>query len=330
MSGVTLLASGSVILRGLAFSSGRSVKTIACSLALAAALPASALGQVLTFSARSDLVVFSATATDHRGHPITDLRRDEFRVYEDGRRQPIAHFHEGRGLPARILLLVDASGSMNDEWKVASARRAAGQILDVLGPDDQVALAGFDSRYWGVVAFTKNKEEIRKGLLSVTPFGSTALHDALDKAAHDIASWGEGRRAVVVLTDGVDNASQSTPDVVIARSRALDVPIYAVSVVSPLDDPASERFAGDRKRGEAALASETLSRYASLSGGIAFRVSDLEGLRAAADHIAAELKHQYRLGWTPATGSTRFRRVAVVTTRKGVTVRTRSGYVPPS
>ena len=83
------------------------------------------------------------------------------------------------------------------------------------------------------------------------------------------------------------------------------------SVLGSLDDPASEKFAGDRKRGEAALASETLSRYASLSGGIAFRVSDLEGLREAADHIAAELKHQYRLGWTPATGSTRFRRVAV-------------------
>ncbi len=274
--------------------------------------------------------MFSATATDSKGRPITDLRRDEFRIYEDGRLQPIAHFHEGRGLPARVLLLVDASGSMNDEWKVTSARRAAGQILDALAPDDQVALAGFDSRYWGVVAFTRNKEEIRKGLESVTPFGSTALHDALDKGAHDIASWGEGRRAVVVLTDGVDNASQSTPDVVIARSRALDVPIYAVSVVSPLDDPHSREFLGDKKRAEAALAEETLSRYASLSGGVAFRVSDLAGLRLAADRIANELKHQYRLGWTPGTGSTRFRRVAVVTTRKGVTVRTRSGYVPPS
>ena len=98
---------------------------------------------------------------------------------------------------------------MNEEWKVASARRAAGQILDALGPEDQVALAGFDSRYWGVVAFTRDKEAVRKGLASVTPFGSTALHDALDKAAHDIATWGEGRRAVVVLTDGVDTSSQS-------------------------------------------------------------------------------------------------------------------------
>lgn len=295
-----------------------------------AALPASAPGQVLTFSARSDLVVFSATAVDGKGRPITNLRRDEFRVYEDGKPQPLAHFHQGLGLPARVLLLVDASGSMNDEWKVTSARRAAGQILDALGAEDQVALAGFDSKYWGIVAFTRDKEEVRRGLASVTPFGSTALHDALDKAARDLASHGEGRRAVVVLTDGVDTSSTSTPDQVIERSRALDVPIYAVSVVSPLDDPASEHFAGDEDEGKARAAAETLSRYAALSGGLAFRVSDALGLVAAASRIATELKHQYRLGWDPPQGPARFRRVAVVTTRKGVTVRTRSGYVPPS
>ena len=219
---------------------------------------------------------------------------------------------------------------MNDEWKVASARRAASQILDALAPEDQVALAGFDSRYWGVVAFTRDKEAVRQGLTSVKPFGSTALHDALDKAAHDIASWGEGRRAVVVLTDGVDTSSQSTPDAVIARSRALDVPIYAVSVVASIDDPGSERFLGERRRGEEELAAETLSRYAALSGGASFRVSDMVGLQAAATRISTELKHQYRLGWAPAQGPSRFRNVAVVTTRKGVRIRTRSGYVPPS
>jgi hypothetical protein len=103
-----------------------------------------------------------------------------------------------------------------------------------------------------------------------------------------------------------------------------------VSVVSPLDDPGSDHFLGDRKQGEAAAAAETLSRYAELSGGLAFRVSDVAGLQLAANRIANELKHQYRLGWAPASGNSRFRRVAVLTTRKGVTVRTRSGYVPPS
>jgi Ca-activated chloride channel family protein len=193
-----------------------------------------------------------------------------------------------------------------------------------------VAVAGFDSRYWGVVAFTRDRHAVWRGLESIQPFGSTALHDALDKGARDIASHGEGRRAVVVLTDGVDTSSQKTADEVIARSRALDVPIYAVSVVSPLDDPSSESFLGKRDAGEAAAAAETLARYAELSGGAAFRVSNVAGLRIAAERIASELKHQYRLGWDPSSGPNRFRRVVVSTTRKGVTVRTRSGYVPPS
>lgn len=293
------------------------------------ALPAPGHGQVLSFSVRSDLVVFSATAVDSKGRPVTNLRREDFRIYDEGRAQPIAHFHEGRGLPARVLVLFDASGSMGSD-RVANARQAAAQLLFALSPEDEVAVAGFDSRYWGVVAFTRDRDAVRRGLDSITPFGSTALHDALDKAARDIASHGEGRRAVVVLTDGLDTSSQKTADEVIARSRALDVPIYAVSVVSPLDDPGSRSFLGKKEVREAVTAAETLARYAELSGGAAFRVSNIAGLRIAAEQIAGELKHQYRLGWDPSQGPSRFRRVVVLATRKGVTVRTRSGYVPPS
>ena len=304
------------------------MRKLTCVVALVA-LPASGAGQVLSFSVSSDLVVFSATAVDGKGRPVTDLRREDFRVYDEGRAQSIAHFHGGRGLPARVLLLLDASGSMGVD-RVANARQAASQLLHALAPEDEVAVAGFDSRYWGVVAFTRDRAAVRRGLESITPFGSTALHDSLDKAARDIASHGEGRRAVVVLTDGVDTSSQKTADQVIARSRALDVPIYAVSVVSPLDDPGSKSFLGEKDAGEARAAAETLARYADLSGGAAFRVSNVAGLRIAADRIAAELKHQYRLGWDPSQGPSRFRRVVVLATRKGVTVRTRSGYVPPS
>lgn len=292
-------------------------------------LPATAKGQVLSFSVRSELVVFSATAVDDKGRPVTDLRREDFRIWDEGRAQQIVHFYGGKGLPARVLVLLDASGSMGDR-RVASSREAAKQLLLALSPEDQVAVAGFDSRYWGVVAFTKDREAVRKGLDTITPFGSTALHDSLDKAAHDIATWGEGRRAVVVLTDGIDTSSQKTAEEVIARSRALDVPIYAISVVSPLDDPSSQSFLGEKDAGQEAAAAETLARYASLSGGASFRVSTLTGVVLAAQQIATELKHQYRIGWDPTQGSAPYRRVVVRATRKGVIVRTRSGYVPPS
>lgn len=293
-----------------------------------ATLPASAAGQVLSFPARGDLVVFSATAVDGKGRPVTNLRRQDFRVFEEGRLQPISRFHGGQELPARILLLVDGSGSMNEELKIASVRFAAERVLEALSDEDEVALAGFDSRYWGVVAFTRDRDAIRAGLATVEPFGSTALHDALDKAARDIASHGEGRRAVVVISDGVDTSSEKTPDEVLARSRALDVPIYAITAVSPLDDPESDRYVGQKHKAAAVAGSEALERYAALSGGAAFRISTYAGLRKAAERISVELKHQYRLGYDPPEGPARFRRVEVRTTRKGVTVRTRSGYVP--
>jgi Ca-activated chloride channel family protein len=292
------------------------------------ALPAGAPGQVLSFPARGDLVVFSATAVDGKGRPVTDLKRKDFRVVEEGRLQAIERFYGGQELPARVLLLIDGSGSMDEELKVTSVRFAAERILDALSDEDQVALAGFDSRYWGVVAFTHDREAVRKGLATVEPFGSTALHDALDQAARDLASHGEGRRAVVVITDGVDTSSEKTPREVLERSRALDVPIYTISAVSPLDDPESSLYVGRERKGAAAAGGEQLERYASLSGGAAFRVSNYVGLKKAAERIAAELKHQYRLGYDPPPGPARFRRVQVRTTRKGVTVRTRSGYVP--
>jgi outer membrane protein OmpA-like peptidoglycan-associated protein len=185
---------------------------------------------------------------------------------------------------------------MSEERKVANARWAAARIIEALSPEDQVAVAGFDSRYWGLVAFSRDRQAVRRAVESIEPFGSTALHDALDKAARDIASHGEGRRAIVVLTDGVDTASQKKPDEVIARSRALDVPIYAVSVVSPLDDPASDFFLGKKSAGDAAAGTATLARYAELSGGVAYLVSSPAALKLAADRIAGELKHQYRRG----------------------------------
>jgi Ca-activated chloride channel family protein len=207
---------------------------------------------------------------------------------------------------------------------------AAKQILAALAPEDQVALAGFDSDYWGVVGWTKDKRKVEEGFAELKPFGSTALHDALGRAAHDIASHGEGRRAVVVITDGIDTASKESPDAVIARSRALDVPIYTVTVVSPLDDPSSERYVGRDQSPAAAVGGRLLQRYAEMSGGSAFLISDFSRLRRAAAQIALELKHQYRLGYDPPDGPRRFRRVEVRTTRKGVSVRTRSGYLPPS
>jgi Ca-activated chloride channel family protein len=302
-------------------------RLLALGLALAAA---EVWGQVPQFPSRAELVTLSATAVDSRGRPVQDLKPAELRIFEDGQPQRLEHFSSSRDSSARILLLMDASGSMHGELKNTSTRMAAVQILAALQPRDEAALAAFDSKYWGVVRFTTDRARILKAMGEIEPYGSTALHDALEHAARDLASHGEGRRAVVVITDGIDTSSQRTADEVIATSRALDVPIYALAVLSPLDDPASERFAGRERPAAATAGSEVLSRYAALSGGTAFVVSDFTALKNAADRIASELKFQYRLGYDPPPGPARFRRVEVRATRKGVVVRTRSGYVPQS
>jgi len=284
-------------------------------------------GELPRFGASTDLVILSATAVDRHGRPVTNLREDELRVLEDGRPQRLQHFTGAESVPARLLLLVDASGSMNATLKTTSTTMAVTQLLAGLQPQDEVALAGFDHRYWGIVPFTRDHDRILRGMGDLDAFGSTALHDALDHAAQDLASWGEGRRAVIVITDGIDTASQLRPDDVLARSRALDVPIYAVTVVSPVDDPASSLYTG-RERPAAVAGAALLARYSLLSGGASFTVSDLGALQRAAATIVGEVGHQYRLAYGPPAGPSRFRRVEVQSTRKGVLVKTRSGYVP--
>ena len=274
--------------------------------------------------------MLSATAVDDHGRPVTNLTKEEFRVFEDGRPQKLQHFSFGREASLKVLFLVDASGSMTGKLKVTSARMALRLLLKALSPEDEAALAAFDHKYWGVVAFTRDRMAIEQAFTELDPFSSTALHDALDHAAADLATHGEGRKAVVVLTDGVDTSSQRKPEDVMARSKALDVPIYALSVVSPLDDPASERFTGGEQPAAARTGMAILKRYAALSGGAAFTVSDFPALQQAASSIVGELKHQYRLGYDPPAGPARFRRIAVATTRKGVVIKTRNGYVPQS
>ena len=305
-----------------------SLARAAAALLLILSGPTLAGAQLARFASGADLVILSATAVDRHGRPVTDLRREEIRIFEDGRPQKVEHFSQGRAVSARLLLLLDASGSKQGELKTTSTRMAAVQILGALDPEDETALAAFDDKYWGVVAFTRDRGRIEQAMAEIEPFGSTALHDALARASSDLASHGEGRRAVVVLTDGVDTASQLLADDVLARSQALDVPIYAVSVVSPLEDPQSPRFSGRERPALATAGATVLARYAEMSGGAAFTVSEIGGLRAAATRIATELKQQYRLGYDPPPGPPSFRRIDVRSTRKGVVVRTRRGYVP--
>jgi Ca-activated chloride channel family protein len=278
------------------------------------------------FGTSVDAVHLTVTVTKKNGRLVTNLKEKDFRVYEDGVPQDLTYFARGTDSPVDILLLVDASGSMDVVSKVANARNAAIQLIHSLDPADRVAVYAFDQHLYEATSFTENKEKAISTLQKIEPFGATALYDAVALAASEIQHRGFGRRAIVVMTDGVDTSSRLSIGEAIDRAKGVDIPVYAVRVVSPLDDPSSDRYV--RVHGREAKDEDALERFSKETGGRLFTGSEIGALRLIALQIREELKTQYRLGYVPTNKAKdgRFRRVDIQTRRRGVVVHARRGY----
>jgi Ca-activated chloride channel family protein len=188
---------------------------------------------------------------------------------------------------------------------------------------DETAVFTFDTRLDEVTPFTKGLQHLPSQLATVRPFGATSLHDAIARTAEKVAKRDGMRRAVVVLTDGRDNASRLSPSEVSGIASAIDVPVYIVGVVSPIDDPAAETSGPAAER--SALAGP-LNDLATWTGGRTFVVSSIVQRSHVARQIVDELRHQYLIafessatpGWHP---------LVVRARDKDLTVRARSGYI---
>jgi Ca-activated chloride channel family protein len=293
---------------------------------LGAALGARAQ-QVPSFAGGTQMVTLTASAVDGRGRPVLDLRSKDIQVLENGRPQRLAHFSQADLAPAKILVLVDGSGSMTGD-KPARARLAFLRLLAGLTPRDEAALASFDRDYTLRVPFTTDRARLLQAYDTIPSFGMTALYDALSRAAADVGgSEGEGRRAIVAFTDGVDNASRLTPAQAVHEARAMSSPVYAISVLSPHDDPDSDLYLKPRADGRPRWGRAVLQGVTDESGGTVFVASDLPAVETAITRILNEVRHQYRLGYDPPPGPPGFRRIEVRSTRRGVVMRARKGYL---
>lgn len=280
------------------------------------------------FTTEVDTVHLTVSVVDKKGRLVSNLTKDDFRVFEDDRHQKITYFSRGEDAPVDVVLLVDASGSMEVTEKAANARNAAIQLIHSLGPEDRVAVYAFDHELYRLTDFTKSKEDAIEALSRLEPFGSTALYDAVATLSSVVVHEGFGRRAIVVTTDGVDTSSEISVDEAVAKAKSVDLPVYAIRVISPVDDPGNDMFLGIHGahfRGE-----EALRRFTAETGGQTFDGSQWGQLAAASRRIREEVKTQYRIGYTPDNPRTDhgFRRVEVSTRRRGVEVRTRRGYYP--
>ena len=309
--------------------------TTAATTALASLLvctPAAAFQQTTTsqskptFHSAVDLVTVAAVVRDRHGRFARGLRKEDFVVEERGVRRDLVDFRSDDNAPVRVALLFDVSGSMRLGTRIDDARQTARQLLSALrlgSAEDEAAVYSFDMNLQSLQSFTSDARAIENALLRVKPYGQTSLYDAIALTAREVADTPPGdvhRRAVVVLTDGIDTSSELTPEKVAAYASEIDVPVYVLTVASDVD-----RDAMERSESIAGVAGGALRTIAHSTGGELFVTSAPAHESVAARQIVDELRHQYVFAF-PASPGVGWRALSVRTKQKDLTVRARSGY----
>jgi VWFA-related protein len=277
-----------------------------------------------TFKTGVDLVSVSVVVKNQKGRPVTGLSRKDFELFDSGRLRDIADFRSDDSAVS-VAVLLDTSGSMRISGKWNAARDAVAKLAAELERGrDHVALFAFDNELRTVQPFTTTPSQVVDALSRVQPWGSTAMFDAVSETGKRLAEEGGMRRAIVVITDGLDNRSRLDATDVSAAASAIDVPVYSFVVSSPLDQQseaiASESGALTRSRGTL----EDLSRW---TGGAAFvSVTPLEA-STAVKQIVTELRHQYVMTFESGTPAGWHPLLVRVHEGNNFVVRTRSGYM---
>jgi Ca-activated chloride channel family protein len=272
-----------------------------------------------TFSASVAVVPISAVVRDGKSRIVRDLLREDFQVLENNQPRPIVDFRATTDGPLTIALLVDTSGSMRGR-NLDRAKDVVDRLLNSLNPTaDQISLFTFDKTIRQETPFTRDVDSIRRGLDSPGGWGLTSLYDAVGETAKHLGAQPAERRAVVVITDGVDTSSMLTPAEVSAVASGIDVPVYVISVMEP-----------DRRRTNAVTEeSGDLSDLATWTGGALHYATASTQADKAVGALVAELRQQYFLAIESSTAAGWYR-LDVTTTRRDLTVRTRSGYFSAS
>ncbi|MDO8794135.1 MAG: VWA domain-containing protein [Vicinamibacterales bacterium] len=273
---------------------------------------------VATFTSGIDLVRVSAIVRDHKGRFVQDLSARDFEVLDGVQLRPIVDFRRDLA-SVSVGLLFDVSGSM--ENALSDAREAATSLLSWLGPKDEAAVFTFDTRLDKIAPFTSGLKTLPDSMSTVTPFGATSLHDAIARMAERVGTR-EGRRAVVVLTDGSDNSSRLSPGQVSGIASSIDVPVYLFATVPSIDNPSSEYSTN----ADSSSLAGALSDLAAWTGGHVFVASTPAARSAAARQIVDELRHQYLIAFE-SSGPSGWHPLVVRARNKDLTVRARSGYI---
>jgi VWFA-related protein len=256
-----------------------------------------------TFTSTVDVVPISAVVRDSRGRLVTTLQAPDFEVLDNGEASRLIDFQTDHTSTLTLAVLVDTSGSMRIGPKLAFARDSLARFTRTLHDGrDEVGLFTFDATLHEQLPFSVNFAGIGAMLGGTDPFGTTSLYDAIAETARRLARQPGSRRAIVVITDGADTSSTLTPPEVSALASSIDVPVYVIATVLPIDRPVDLVANGSRKAPQ-----DDLQELARWTGGNLLWVSNDEEATLGTDQIVTELRQQYMIviessherGWRP-------------------------------
>jgi Ca-activated chloride channel family protein len=266
---------------------------------------------------RSDtrLVVLHASVVDKKGNVVPNLKQNDFKVFENGALQQVKIFrHED--VPVSLGVIIDDSGSMMT--KRSRVEAAALAMVRESNPQDEVFIVNFNDDAYLDVPFTNDIHKMEQGLARIDSRGGTAMRDAISMSLDYIKEKAKkDKKALLIITDGNDNASNSTLEKVVARSNQADVLVYAIGLFT------------EEEKHEATKARRALKELTGATGGVAFYPKDVAEVQSLAVEIAHDIRNQYTIAYSPTIqqldGSYRQIKVTVESGGKP-TVRTRSGY----
>ena len=269
-------------------------------------------------SVNVDLVVLNAIVRDGKGRFASDLREQDFEVYENGLRQTIRLFrHED--IPVTVGLVVDHSGSMRP--KIADVIAAARTFVQSSSPDDQMFVVNFNEKVTlGLpdnLPFSNRPEDLGSAIANTPTRGMTALYDAVFEARNRLQTGGPEKKVLVVISDGGDNASAHTLADVLKMAGRSTTLVYTIGIFDESDP--------DRNP-------DVLRRLAGVTGGEAFFPSEYSEVVAICQRIARDIRHQYTIGYhsTSAALPGAYLSIHVAAGAPGhgkLSVRARSGYI---
>lgn len=259
------------------------------------------------------------------GQPVTGLGPHEVRLLVDGRPVASDMFEPASNAPVSFTILVDTSGSMGLAGKMDAARSALGTLLAHRRPGDDFALYAFDDREAKeVVPFTTDARAVFRALEKIRPFGKTAFFDALATMPERSRLGRNGSRAIILLSDGIDNASRLTRQDLARLLHGVSVPIYPLGLREPAEEATLDRSRPDETMSDI----ELLEEIAALTGGRLFLGTSPKQISVAVNEMMRTLRAQYLIGFTPTgKGAVKYRRISLQLAGRGRTARVRAGYL---